>query len=545
MRFALIQTNPTVGDIAGNAELVREGLREAHTAGAELAVFPEQTLLGYPAKDMLLRRDVIDGNVAALQALAAETSEVAALVGFAEPNPHAIGRPVLNSAALLHAGRVQAVWRKRLLPTYDVFDEARYFEPAGQQAPFSFRGLRLGVTICEDMLSEQLFGRSLYVCDPVAEAVAGGADILINISASPYFLGKHDWRIAHMGAHAMRHCRPILFVNQLGGNDELLFDGCACAFDATGTVVGQAKAFSQDMLLVETDALHSTRRETPPRDMDSLYAALVMGLRDYARKCGFKSAVLGLSGGIDSAVVACLAVEALGAERVHGVAMPSRYSSDHSVADARTLAQNLGVRFSVIPIDPVHSAFESVLKSSFENGPPGVAEENIQARTRGVILMGLSNKFGGLLLTTGNKSELATGYCTLYGDMCGGLAVISDVPKMMVYELARYINHSAGRTLIPESTLTKPPSAELRPNQTDQDSLPPYTILDAIVERYEEQLQSPLEIAAAGFERAVVDRMVRLMHLSEYKRQQAAPGLKVTSRAFGFGRRMPIAAKLA
>lgn len=541
MKIALAQTNPTIGDIAGNARLVRDCLVRA--AGVNLVVFPEQTLLGYPAKDLLLRGELIERNVRALHDLAAAATQTAAVVGFAEPNDAAVGRPVFNSAALLADGRVQAVWRKRLLPTYDVFDEARYFEPAGPQQPVSFRGVRLGVTICEDMLSERMFGRALYSCDPVAEAVTAGADLLINISASPYFLNKHDWRTAHTGAQARRHARTILFCNQMGGNDELLFDGCSCALDSDGKVVAQAAAFCTDVLVIDLERLGESRRETVPRDMVALHAALVMGLRDYARKCGFQRVVIGLSGGIDSAVVACVAVDALGAENVHCVAMPSRFSSTHSVVDARALAANLGARFSIIPIEPIHAAFESALAQEFAGRQPEVTEENIQARTRGVLLMALSNKFGGLLLTTGNKSELATGYCTLYGDMCGGLALISDVPKTMVYALARHINAAAGSERIPASTLSKPPSAELRPNQTDQDSLPPYDILDSVLERYEEHNQGRDEIIAAGFEPATVDRIIRLIQRSEYKRQQAAPGLKVTSRAFGFGRRMPIASR--
>jgi NAD+ synthase (glutamine-hydrolysing) len=541
MKIALAQTNPTIGDIAGNSGLVRDAI--ARSVGADLVVFPEQTLLGYPAKDLLLRRDLIERNVQALHELAGAATRVAALVGFAEPNDAEFGRPVFNSAALLAEGRVQAVWRKRLLPTYDVFDEARYFEPAGPQQPVDFRGIRLGLTICEDMLSERMFGRALYSCDPVAEAVAGGADVLINISASPYFLNKHAWRISHVAAQARRHARTVLFCNQLGGNDELLFDGCSCAIDARGQVVAQARAFAEDILIVDLERPGDSRREPVPNDMTGLHAALVMGLRDYVRKCGFRTVVLGLSGGIDSAVVACLAVDALGAANVHCVAMPSRYSSEHSIVDARALAEYLGARFSIIPIEPMHAAFESALAPVFQGRGMDVTEENVQARTRGVILMALSNKLGGLLLTTGNKSELATGYCTLYGDMCGGLALISDVPKTMVYGLARHLNQAAGCERIPARTLSKPPSAELRPNQTDQDSLPAYETVDAVLERYEEHNQGRDEIIAAGFDAATVDRIIRLIQCSEYKRQQAAPGLKVTSRAFGFGRRMPIAAR--
>ncbi len=544
MKIALVQTNPIIGDIEGNTDRVLDGLRRAAAAGAQLAAFPEQTIIGYPAKDLLLRRDVIDRNLAALEHIAAQTTDIAALVGYAERNEQPFGRPVHNAAVLLHRGRVVARWRKRLLPTYDVFDEARYFEPGGPQAVVDWAGLRFGVTVCEDMWSrEELQGQPLYAADPVRDLAESGAGLLFNISASPYFLGKHDFRLALLRDHARRHRVPIAFVNQVGGNDELLFDGSSCVVDGAGQVVGQARSFTEDLLLADLGNLAATRCDPHANGPAALHDALVMGLRDYFRKCGFRSAVVGLSGGIDSAVVAALAAAALGPASVHGVAMPSRYSSEHSVADAQALAQNLGIRCSIIGIEPMHAAFENTLRSHFEGRPPDVAEENIQARVRGTILMALSNKFGSLLLTTGNKSEIAVGYCTLYGDMAGGLAVISDVPKTMVYQLARHINERAGRELIPCGSLTKPPSAELRPNQTDQDTLPPYDVLDAIVERYEVRLESAAEIVAAGFDAATVAKVIRMIQISEYKRQQAAPGLKVTSRAFGFGRRMPIAAR--
>ncbi|MBP7746851.1 MAG: NAD+ synthase [Phycisphaerae bacterium] len=544
MKIALVQTNPTIGDIAGNTQAVLRGMRRAAAAGAELAVFPEQTLIGYPARDLLLRREVIERNLAALAELAAAATDVAVIVGYAEPSTRAFGRPLFNAAALLHRGQVLARWQKRLLPTYDVFDEVRYFEPGGLQPVVELGGLRLGVTICEDMWSrEEMLGQPLYDCDPIQDLAAAGAQVVLNIAASPYFLGKHDLRFGLMAEHARRHRVPLLFVNQVGGNDELIFDGSSTVVDAGGRLVGQAAAFAEDLLLVELSNLPATRRALQPDGPASLHAALVLGLRDYLRKCGFHAALVGLSGGIDSAVVAVLAAEALGPQNVQGVAMPSRFSSDHSVTDARVLAENLGIQYAQIEIEPMHAAFERTLQPHFAGRPPDIAEENIQARTRGVILMALSNKFGRLLLTTGNKSELAVGYCTLYGDMAGGLAVISDVPKTMIYTLARYMNVRAGRPLIPEGTLTKPPSAELRPNQTDQDTLPPYEVLDEILERYEVRLQDADEIVAAGFERAVVTDVLRKIQLSEYKRRQAAPGLKVTSRAFGFGRRMPIAAR--
>ena len=544
MRVALVQTNPTIGDIDGNAARILDGMHRAADAGAQLAVFPEQTIIGYPAKDLLLRREVIDRNLEALARIAAGATRLAVIVGFAERTDQSSGRPLYNAVALVHQGRILARWRKRLLPTYDVFDEVRYFEPAGPQPTAEFGGIRLGVTVCEDMWSrEEMLGQPLYVCDPIHDLAAAGAQVIFNVSASPYFLDKHGTRLELMAEHARHNRVPLLFVNQVGGNDELLFDGCSSVVDAAGTPVGQALAFAEDLLLVDLDNLAATRREHHPLGPAGLHAALVLGVRDYVRKCGFRSAVVGLSGGIDSAVVACLATAALGPKNVHGVAMPSRFSSGHSVADAQALAKNLGIPFSIIPIEPMHAAFEATLRPHFGNRPPDVAEENIQARCRGVILMALSNKLGSLLLTTGNKSELAVGYCTLYGDMAGGLAVISDVPKTLIYPLARYINEHAGREIIPQGTLTKPPSAELRPKQTDQDTLPPYDVLDAILERYEVRLESPAVIVAAGFDAATVADVVRKIQTSEYKRQQAAPGLKVTSRAFGFGRRMPIAAR--
>ncbi len=543
MKIALAQPNPTIGDIDNNTVEIERNIARARDAGADLIVFPEQAILGYPAKDLLLRREIITRNVNALQRLAKQTNEIAVLVGYAEPNEKPHGRPVFNTAALLTEGRIVAQWRKRLLPTYDVFDEARYFEPAGPQPVIDFRGRRLGVTICEDLLSEEMFGRPLYSCDPVAELAADGADLLINISASPYFLDKHAWRIEQMAAHARRHKLPLLYANQLGGNDELLFDGACCVLDQQGCHAGQAKSFDDDLLLVDLDDLAATRREPIPTGPAGIHDALIMGLRDYLRKCGFSSAVIGLSGGIDSAVVAALAAEALGADKVHGVAMPSRYSSDHSVADAKTLAENLGIKLSIVEIEPMHAAFERALAAHFEGTELGVTEENIQARCRGVILMALSNKFGSILLTTGNKSEVAVGYCTLYGDMAGGLAVISDVPKTMVYALARHINERVGHDLIPENTIIKPPSAELAPEQFDQQSLPPYEDLDAILEQYEERMLSREKIIQLGRDEKTIDDVIRKIRISEYKRQQAAPGLKVTSRAFGFGRRMPIAAR--
>ena len=450
--------------------------------------------------------------------------------------------------ALLDQGRIAAEFHKSLLPTYDVFDEHRYFEPAERARIGDLERpgapVRLGVTICEDLWNDpRLFRRPLYHRNPLNEIVDAGAQLIINASASPFEMNKQTFREDLLGGQAAAKRLPLMFVNQVGGNDELLFDGASCVFDAQGRVAARAKAFQEDLLIVDLDGLDAARREPYPEPIPSVWEALVLGTRDYLGKCGFRDAVLGLSGGIDSALTACVAAEALGPQRVHGVAMPSRYSSEHSINDARKLAENLGIDFKLIPIHEMHDVFENRLIPFFENRPRDATEENIQARIRGNTLMALSNKFGWLLLTTGNKSELAVGYCTLYGDMCGGLAVISDVPKTMVYQLARHFNDRAGREVIPRSSLEKPPSAELRPNQTDQQSLPEYDLLDRILHHYIELEDGADDIIRLGFDEAVVRKVARMVDLNEYKRKQAATGLKVTSRAFGVGRRMPIAAR--
>jgi NAD+ synthetase len=486
------------------------------------------------------------------------SGKVQVVVGYAERNAQPVGRPLHNAVAVLQDGKVVSRHFKTLLPTYDVFDESRYFEPGPVDERENLiqvgarRDVTGGLTICEDLWNdEQLIARRLYHENPIADLQAAGAQFLINSSASPFVVHKHKFRIELFGAQVKRFGKPLVYVNQVGGNDELVFDGNSVVFDAQGNVVAQAKDFEEDLLVVDMPITPGrgasggpdpeNRKETPSDGIESIYEALVLGLRDYVRKCGFKSVVLGLSGGIDSALVATLAVHALGKDKVTGVAMPSRYSSGHSVEDARALAANLGIEFHVVPITDVHAAYEQTLAPAFAGLKPDVTEENLQARVRGALLMAFSNKFNHLLLTTGNKSEIATGYCTLYGDMCGGLAVISDVPKMIVYELSEWINKRAGREVIPHNTINKPPSAELRPNQVDQDSLPPYPILDAILHRYVEEEKGALEIVREGFDEATVLKVVKLIDRSEYKRRQAAPGLKVTSRAFGFGRRMPIA----
>lgn len=547
MRIALAQCNPIVGDIEGNTARIIAMIADAERAGAHLVIFPELVVTGYPPKDLLLRQHFVKRNVAAIEQIAQACRTVTAVVGFARPNPGE-GKPLHNAAAICTNGHVLKSHGKLLLPTYDVFDETRYFAPDSTSdlttLELGGKSWRVGFSICEDLWNDAQFdGRRLYAADPIAALVRAGAELLVNVSASPFTVGKQAERIRIFGRQIAAHGVPLAYVNQVGGNDELIFDGGSAYFTADGKLAAQAKLFEEDLLLVDTDHPQDSRREPLPEDIASIGEALVLGTRDYVRKCGFREVVIGLSGGIDSAVAAALAVRALGAEHVHGVAMPSRFSSTHSVEDAAELARGLGIDFRIIPITGLHAAAEEALAPHFAGRPVDVTEENIQARARGQILMALSNKFGWMLLTTGNKSELAVGYCTLYGDMCGGLAVISDVPKMHVYALGRWINEQAGKPLIPERTFTKPPSAELRENQTDQDSLPPYPVLDAILKRYVEEEQSADEIAAAGFDRATVVGVIRMVDGSEYKRKQAATGLKVTSRAFGIGRRLPIASR--
>lgn len=549
MRLALAQINPFVGDVTGNATKIEQFAAQAGRAGADLVVFPELTLCGYPPRDLLLKPRFVESVIRTTSELAERLRDgPAVLVGTLQPSEKPIGRRLHNALALLESGRVAATFHKSLLPTYDVFDEHRYFEPAQRPGAYDLpvrgRDVRIGVTICEDLWNDKrFFDRPLYERNPLDDLTAAGAQLIVNSSASPFVAGKQSFRERLLGSQAAAIGRPIAIVNQVGGNDELIFDGASAYFDATGRLVARAQAFDEDLLIVETDPPAAARIEPYPDDLDSIRQALVLGTRDYVRKCGFTDVVLGLSGGIDSALTATIAVEALSPARVHGVAMPSRFSSDHSLADAQALAANLGIDYRVIPIEPMHAAIETHLAPHFDGRPPDTTEENMQARLRGNILMSLSNKFGWLLLTTGNKSELAVGYCTLYGDMCGGLAVISDVPKTVVYKLAQAINARAGRAIIPARSITKPPSAELRPDQHDQQSLPPYDDLDAILHHYVEQEESADQIIARGFDAAVVRDVMRKVDVNEYKRKQAATGLKVTSRAFGVGRRMPIAAR--
>ncbi|MEM6505307.1 MAG: NAD+ synthase [Planctomycetota bacterium] len=581
MRIALAQINPTVGDIPGNTSLIQNAIERAKAQDARLVVFPELAIIGYPPKDLLLKPDAIDQCRAAVEKLARDCVGITAVIGLPVRSEKTTGRELHNAAALCGDGRIASLHLKHLLPTYDVFDERRYFEPGPRIDLSEVDGTKLGISICEDLWNDRdTFTRQLYHDNPVDELATAGAQLFINCSASPYIVRKHAFRLKLMANVARKHKIPMAYCNQVGGNDELVFDGNSCVLDASGKLIAHAKDFEEDLLIADVPmgdeeeevgrasrpsdttrelrdgrdarptSSHGNRTETPKEGLASVYEALVLGLRDYCKKCGFKKIVMGLSGGIDSAVSCAIAAAAIGSENVHGIGMPSRYSSEGSVDDARKLAENLQVKFDVIPIEPAHAAMETMLTDQFAGTEPGVTEENIQARLRGGIMMALSNKTGALLVTTGNKSEIAVGYCTLYGDMCGGFSVLVDVPKTMVYDLAKWINDDTdsplrqqfGGVTIPVDTITKPPSAELRPDQTDQDSLPEYEVLDEIIERYVEREHSvPTILKETGFDEATVKRIARLIDINEYKRKQAAPGLKITGRAFGFGRRMPIA----
>ena len=548
MKIALAQTNSTVGDLAGNATRMLAFARRAAAAGASLVVFPELSLTGYPPRDLLEKESFLDRAEQHLEQLARDATPLGVTVvcGTVTRTGAASGRPIYNSAAVLEGGGVRFRQHKMLLPTYDVFDEARYFEPATRQSPLTFGDATSALTICEDAWNDkQYWERRLYRRDPVEELATAGARILVSINASPYHMGKRAQRLEIFAATAKHFGIPIVYVNQVGGNDQLVFDGSSFAMNAQGEVIANAASFAEDLVLFDAEALTGDQHANHPDECDAVYEALALGTRDYIRKCGFERVIIGLSGGIDSALTAAIAVDAVGKENVIGVGMPGPYSSDHSVADARALADGLGIRFELIPIRDQYNAFLNALDPVIGESALGVTEENLQSRLRGVTLMALSNKWGALVLTTGNKSELAVGYCTLYGDMCGGLAVISDVPKTLVYALARVANKRHANA-IPENTFTKPPSAELRPDQKDTDSLPPYEILDQILARYIEHNESPEQIAAAlHLAVTLVRDIVNKVDRNEYKRQQAAPGLKVTTKAFGVGRRFPIAQRFA
>ncbi|MCK9240578.1 NAD+ synthase [Desulfocurvus sp.] len=551
MRIALIQANPTVGDLRGNAALVADGVRAAAAQGADLCLTPELALLGYPPRDLLLAPSFATAAEERLTALARELADQPpVLVGTAWANAAGPGRPLRNGAALLRAGRVEARFAKTLLPTYDVFDEDRYFEPGPGPGCFDLCGRRVGVTICEDMWNDsQFWEHRRYPGDPMQAVAALGADVAVNLSASPFTLGKQRVRQRMLGHLAAKYRLPVVYANQVGGNDDLVFAGRSMAFGPDGALLARARAFDTDLLVVDLDGTGAPQAAGRVESDDfgpesETWRALVLGTRDYARKCGFSRVLLGLSGGIDSALTAAVAAQALGPQNVLGVLMPSPWSSPGSVDDSLALARNLGIETLTLPIAPLMAAFDAALAPAFAGAAPDVTEENIQARIRGNLLMALSNKRRALLLTTGNKSELAVGYCTIYGDMSGGLAVISDVPKTLVFALCRWLNASQGREVVPEAVIAKPPSAELRPGQKDEDSLPPYAVLDPILEGLVERRQSPDEVAARGFDPALVRRVAALVAGAEFKRRQAAPGLKITDRAFGTGWRMPLACRL-
>lgn len=545
MKIAIAQINPIIADITGNTEKIIRYINQAKKAGAELIVFPEMAVIGYPPMDLLENKKLIADNLDAVKTIAALCKGISAIVGHVDYSPH-YHALLLNTASFMHNGNIIASQAKTLLPTYDVFDELRYFAPATAQKPISLLAHTIGITICEDIWNDSDFDNSQYkenrryAIYPVEKLITQGANFIINISASPYCVGKNTVKWEMLRSIALKNGLPVLYVNQVGGNDSLIFDGNSVCVNARGEFIARAKAFEEDILIFDTESSSPIPDpvENIPGDIKD---ALVLGLRDYMKKCGFSDAVIGLSGGIDSALTAALAVEALGADHVMGITMPSMYSSAGSVDDSVQLAKNLGIKIHTIPIAELYYEYRKSLSEIFSGLPEDVTEENIQARIRGNLLMAISNKFGSLLLTTGNKSELAMGYCTLYGDMSGGLAVISDLPKTLVYSLARYINRE--REIIPRTTIDKPPSAELRPNQKDQDSLPPYDLLDKILECYIEKRMSLKEITALGFDEATVSDVLTRVNRNEYKRIQAAPGLKVTSKAFGIGRRIPIAQK--
>ena len=543
MKVALGQINPTVGDFPGNARKIIEFAHRAQSAGAGLILFPELSVCGYPPRDLVERPSFVKQNRETVEQIAAETRGISVICGLVTPAETDTGKAVMNSAAWLIDGKVAFIQSKMLLPTYDVFDEMRNFAPARRQELFPFCGNRMALTICEDAWNDkQFWPKRLYTVDPVDSLIKGGGNFVLNISASPFWIGKRELRRDMLASIARQHNVPVALVNQVGGNDSLVFDGSSIVLNGKGEIIAQGKSFEEDLVYFDSKTLTGEMHEQIAGDDASAYSALVLGTRDYMHKCGFRKAIIGLSGGIDSALTAVIASDAVGPENVIGVGMPGPYSSQGSIDDARTLAQNLGIRFELLSINPAYEAYRGILKDVFAGCPQDVTEENIQSRSRGTLLMALSNKLGAIVLSTGNKSELGVGYCTLYGDMAGGLAVISDVPKTLVYRLSHYVN--SRHPVIPQASLEKPPSAELRPDQKDSDSLPPYEILDAVLEDYVEDMHTAEQIAAdRGFDIELVRRVIRMVDRAEYKRQQAAPGLKVTPKAFGYGRRFPIAAK--
>jgi NAD+ synthase (glutamine-hydrolysing) len=552
MKIALAQLNPIIGDLQGNAQQILAAANQVINQGVTLLLTPELSLCGYPPRDLLLNTHFITEMEQELVKLAqALPPNIHVLVGLATPNIDHLttgSKPLFNSIALLNNGKVQQIFHKRLLPTYDVFDENRYFAPGSAANYFTIDNTKIGLTVCEDLWNDEDFwGKRSYVVNPIAELAAHQIDLSINLSASPFSVGKQQVRLAMLKHTAIKYDRPVIYVNQVGANDDLIFDGCSLGFDRSGELICRGKSADQDLIIVEFDEqtqdLQPSTIQPEPDCIDAeVWQALVLGVRDYLRKCGFTQVILGLSGGIDSALVAAIAAEAIGADKVLGVLMPSPYSSEHSITDAIAVAKNLGINTETIPIGDLMQGFDRTLAPLFADTEFGLAEENIQSRIRGNILMAISNKFGHLLLSTGNKSEMAVGYCTLYGDMNGGLAVIADVPKMRVFSICKWLNRD--QEVIPANIITKPPSAELKPGQVDQDSLPPYEILDAMLEEIVCEHQSATQLIAQGYDRQVVEKIIKLVKRAEFKRRQAPPGLKITDRAFGTGWRMPIASAL-
>ena len=544
MQIAIAQINPIIGDFQHNARQIEQSAYQAIAQNCDLVVFSELAITGYPPRDLLEKGDFVDANLKCLRQLVESIRGIGVICGFVDKNNHQAGNPLLNAAVFFEDGAIRHTAAKHLLPTYDVFDERRYFEPGQSLTVFDYKGQRIGLTICEDVWNDMdIFHKRIYHTDPVKTMIDQGADLIVNISASPFFVGKQRFREYMLGAIANKYKVPLVYANQVGGNDSVLFDGASGVYNADGDMIARAVEFNTDLIICDLARGQGDLRPTATSDSSSILSALEMGTRDYVTKCGFSKAVIGLSGGIDSALTACIAVRALGKDNVRTVFMPSRYTSQDNYEDTQQLADNLEIQLETIPIDAMFESFLQYLAPQFQIDDPGIAEQNIQARIRGTILMGISNQQGCLLLSTGNKSELAVGYCTLYGDMSGGLAVISDVPKTIVYDLARLIN--AETEIIPQRIIDKAPSAELKPDQADQDDLPPYDVLDPILKAYIQDAHDVNEIVAMGYSKDIVMDVIKRVDRNEYKRHQAAPGLKVTSKAFGYGRRYPIAQRYA
>lgn len=539
MKLALAQLNFTVGNFIINKEKILNAYERAAREKSDLVIFPELSITGYPPKDLLLKKSFLKQTQDALEEVMSNISSTAAVIGYVEENPSQ-GKPFYNSIAFIRNGKILKKIRKILIPSYDVFDEDRYFEPGTEAVVIDYGDKKLGISICEDIWNDKDYWKARrYSRDPIEEQIMKGAKVIINCSASPYVLGKQKLRYDMLSSIAKKYKVPAVFCNLVGATDELIFDGCSQVISEKGEIIARGKSFEEDIIYVDLDEKKGTVADEIQDEAESIYKALVLGTRDYITKCGFKKVVIGLSGGIDSSVVACIAVEAISADNVLGISMPSRFSSQASIKDAMELAKNLSIPFIIIDIEKIYESYLSTLKESFAGLPEDVAEQNIQARIRGNILMAFSNKFNRLVLSTGNKSELAVGYCTLYGDMTGGLAVLADVPKTYVYKLAHYINRE--REIIPVNIIRRAPSAELKANQKDQDDLPPYEILDQVLKLYIEEEKSFEEILDLGFEEELVRSIINKVEKNEFKRRQAPPGLKVTSRSFGIGRRIPIA----